>query len=172
MFKLIGDILIILSTTYAGFIYSDKYKKRAAQLNEMERCILQIKNEIIYTHSILWEILDNVAIKAKDPAGKVFKYIADLLKENKVDSTYEAFKMAFEHYKNDIELKSEDINIILDLSKTLGESNVDGQKDMFNLADANLKKQIITSENLMHKYVKMYRCLGFSLGATIVIIFI
>ena len=67
-------------------------------------------------------------------------------------------------------MKNEDISAILDLSKTLGESDIEGQKRMFSLTLDNIKNQIEVSKIAMNKNLKMYRCLGFSLGAVIVII--
>ena len=57
------------------------------------------------------------------------------------------------------------MNVILDLTKTLGESDIQGQSSIFSLTISNLKKQIKISEEFMNKNIKMYRYLGFSFGA-------
>ncbi len=71
--------------------------------------------------------------------------------------------------KSKLYLNSDDINVILDLSKTLGESDIQGQNSIFSLTISNLKKQIKISEEFMNKNIKMYRYLGFSFGAMLVI---
>ncbi len=70
-------------------------------------------------------------------------------------------------------LEEEDINIILDLSKNLGQWDPKGgHEDIMELTLYNLKKQSNRAEEIMIKNTKMYRYLGFSIGAVLVIIFI
>jgi stage III sporulation protein AB len=60
----------------------------------------------------------------------------------------------------------------LDLAKSLGESDIDGQVNIFLFTINNLKKVISDAEISMKKNVKMFRYLGFSIGAMIVIMLI
>ncbi|MHC6179442.1 stage III sporulation protein SpoIIIAB [Clostridium sp. JNZ X4-2] len=170
MLKLLGCIMIIFASTGMGFIYGESFKRRVEQLKEIQRCIHQLQNEIIYTHTPLPDAIFNTASKSRKPIGDVLKDISSMLEENSVDNVYEAFRYAFKDKRDNLSLKNEDINAVLDLSKTLGESDIDGQKRMFSLTLDNIKNQIEVSKILMSKNLKMYRCLGFSLGAVIVII--
>ncbi len=81
-------------------------------------------------------------------------------------------KMRFLKQREILNLKDEDIDVILDLSKSLGESDIEGQKAVFSLTIEDMKKQIKISESILKKNLKMYRCLGFSVGAVIVILLI
>ncbi|CAB1242936.1 stage III sporulation protein SpoIIIAB [Clostridium sp. MT-14] len=170
MLKILGYIMIIFASTGIGFTYGGIFKKRVEQLKEMQRCIHQLQNEIMYTHTPLPDAILNTALKSIDPIKDVFKDISSMLYSNSVDNVYEAFKCAFSDKREILSLKNEDISAILDLSKTLGESDIEGQKRMFSLTLDNIKNQIEVSKIAMNKNLKMYRCLGFSLGAVIVII--
>lgn len=172
MLKLLGCIMILAASTGIGFVYSEKFKKRSRQLEEIERCIYQLQNEIVYTHAPLPQAIEDVSRKSMYPINEVFKEISYLLFENKVDNVHEAFRNALNKRKDILNLKRDDINILLDFSKTLGESDIEGQQKIFHLTLENLKKRIKDSEILMSKNVKMYRYLGFSLGALIVIILV
>lgn len=114
----------------------------------------------------------NVYEKSSYPLNEFFKIISDMLYSNKVDSVYEAFEKAFIEVNEFLYINKEDKDIILSLGKTLGESDIEGQKRMFSLTLENLKKQIIEAEVSMKKNVKMYRYLGFTLGMIIIIMFI
>jgi stage III sporulation protein AB len=162
--------MIIFASTGIGFICGESFKKRVEQLREIQRCVHQLQNEIIYTHTPLPAAILNTALKSKKPVGDVLGDISSMLEKNSVDNVYEAFRSAFMDKKESLSLKAEDINTILDLSKTLGESDIGGQKRMFSLTLDNIKNQIEISKIAMSKNLKMYRCLGFSLGAIIVII--
>ncbi len=95
-----------------------------------------------------------------------------MLYENKVNSIYEAFNKGFLEEKDNMALKEEDIDIILDLSKNLGQWDPKGHENIIELTLYNLKKQSDRAEETMIKNMKMYKYLGFSIGAVLVIIFI
>ena len=169
MIKIIGCIVILCASTMAGFIYSERLKYRVFQLNEMERAIYQLQNEITYVHALLPDAFKSIASKSKDPINEFFNKTSELLCENEYENVYQAMYSAVELTRSKLYLNSEDINVILDLSKTLGESDIQGQNSMFTLTIANLKKQIKVAEEFMNKNIKMYRYLGFSFGAMLVI---
>jgi len=169
MIKIIGCIVILGASTIAGFIYSERLKYRVFQLNEVQRAIYQLQNEITYVHTLLPDAFKSVAYKSKEPIRELFNKTSELLTENEYENVYEAMKSAMNLIKNRIYLTPDDINVILDLSKTLGESDIDGQNSIFLLTIANIKKQIRISEEFMVKNMKMYRYLGFTFGAMIVI---
>lgn len=169
MIKMIGCAVILGASTMAGFIYSERLKYRVFQLNEVQRAIYQLQNEITYVHALLPDAFKSVAHKSKEPIKGFFNKTSELLLNNECENVYEAMSSAMNLVKSRLYLNSDDINVILDLSKTLGESDIDGQNSMFTLTIANLKKQIKVSEEYMHKNIKMYRYLGFSFGATLVI---
>lgn len=164
--------MILGASTGIGFTYGEKFTKRTKQLNELQRCIHQLQNEIVYTHTPLPEAILDVSGKSSSPIKNIFEQVSSLLFLNEVDNVYEAFKKTIYEQKDNLNLKKEDISIISDLAKTLGESDIGGQQRMFSLALESLKKQLKDSENLMNKSVKMYRYLGFSLGAMLVIILV
>lgn len=172
MIKLLGCIMILCSTTAFGFNYGEKLKNRTKELKELQRCIYDIQSHIIYTHTPLPEAVSSVAVKAEAPISTLLMEIFHMLNENRVDNVYQAFKSAFLNKREMFSLKDEDIEIILDLSKSLGESDIEGQKAVFSLTIENMKKQISISESILKKNLKMYRCLGFSMGAVIVILLI
>lgn len=172
MLKLIGCLLILGGTTIGGILYGDTYRKRLIQLKELERAILQLQNEISYIYTTLPEAFLKIANKSKEPIKCIFERVSELLLTNKVDSVYEGLSKAIEANIDKLSLNHEDIDIFLDLSKNLGESDVESQHSIFNLAISNMKKQINEAEILKSKNLKMYRYLGFSLGAMLVILLI
>jgi stage III sporulation protein AB len=172
MIKEMGCLIIVAASTIAGFMYSEKFKKRVKQLNEFERAINQLQDEIEYTHTHLPEAFNNIAEKSENPVNKVFSKVSKLLYEGEAESVYNAFEKSIKDKKFELNLDEDDINVILDLSKTLGDSDIDGHKRMFSLVRNNLKKRISIAEISMSKNVKMYRYLGVTIGAMLVIVLI
>lgn len=167
--KIIGCILILSCSSLIGFLYGENLKRRVFQLKEIEQALLQLKSEIIYTHASLPEVFQNVGYKCNRPIGDIFREVSRLLYDNEVDSVNEGFKRSFKQNKDMLSLKQYDIDIILNLSKSLGESDIDGQKNILELTLENIKKQINRAEIEMNKNIKVYRYLGFSFGAILII---
>lgn len=168
--KIIGCTFIFIGSSLIGFFYGENFKKRFSQLKEFEQALYQLKSEIVYTHNSLPDIFNNMIFKCSYPIKNIFIQVSDLLYENKVESVYEAFKKSFELNKEKLNLKKRDIDIILNLSKSLGESDIEGQKNILTLTLKDIKKQIDNAEVDMNKNVKMYRYLGFSFGVILIII--
>jgi stage III sporulation protein AB len=169
MIKVIGCTVILGASTMAGYIYSERLKYRVTALNEIQRAIHQLQNEITYVHALLPDAFKSVASKSREPIKELFNKTSELLSDNEYENVYEAMNSAVNLIKSKLNLTLDDINVILDLSKTLGESDIEGQNNMFSLTIENLKKQIKISEEFMKKNIKMYRYLGFSFGAVLVI---
>lgn len=170
MIKFIGFILIVASTTALGFAYADNFKRRVRELKEVQRAVYILKNEINFTHSLLPDALYKASIKCASPIKDILNRISELLLTNEEDSVYECFKQSFKGYSEKLSLKEEDISIILDLAKTLGETNIEGHNEIFTLTLDSLEKAISKAELNEQKNVKMYRYLGFSFGTMIAII--
>lgn len=165
-------ILIIICCTMVGFIYSENYSKRVKELKEINRAVIQLQNEILYTYTPLPEAIKSVSEKSIYPVNMIFTAVYEDLACNKVESVYEAFLSAINDKKMYLALKKEDFAVIFDMAKTLGESDLDGHRRIFELTTSELKKKIEGAEKSMNENVKMYRFLGFSAGALIVIMLI
>ncbi|MCY6370323.1 stage III sporulation protein SpoIIIAB [Clostridium ganghwense] len=170
--KTLGCILILVSCSLIGFIYGENLRSRVIQLKEIEQALYQLESEIVYTRTSLPEIFEHIGEKCNKPIKNIFLEVSQLLDNNEVDSVYEGFKKSIECNKELINLKKEDIRVLLDLARTLGESDVEGQKSILSLSLTNLKKQVNAAEVVMQKNIKMYRYLGFSLGAILVIMIV
>lgn len=172
MIRILGGIVIIVASTLIGFIYAERFSSRVKELNEIERCIYQLRNEIIYTHTPLIQALRDISSKTFDTLSLFFNDIASKLENMDCDNVYEAFNDALNIFEQKMYINGNDKIILLNLSKSLGETDIDGQLMVFELAIENLKKQIREAEEIMKKNVKMYRYLGFCIGAMVVIMLI
>ncbi|KOA20948.1 stage III sporulation protein SpoAB [Clostridium homopropionicum DSM 5847] len=170
--KILGCALVLIGSTLMGFILGENLKKRFQQLKEIEQALYQLKSEIIYTHSTLPEIFENVSSKSNKPINKLFKDISELLYENKVENVFQAFTKALDMNKNILNLKEADNEILLDLSKSLGQSDIEGQNNIISLTINKLENQLEGAEEVMKNNIKMYRYMGFSFGAIVVIMII
>lgn len=170
--KILGSCLVVLGTTLWGYRYSEGLEKHVQQLKELELLVLNLQSEVMYLYSPLPTAFENIAIKTKNEIGEIFQRIANILKLNKVDTVYEAFNEVIEENRDELYLCQEDYDILLSLSKNLGDLDRDSQSNIFELSNNTLKKHIKDAEEKSEKNKKLYKYLGFSFGAIIVIMMI
>jgi stage III sporulation protein AB len=163
--------MVISAATLIGFLWGEALKKRTEQLRELQRCIYQLQNEVVFTYTPLPEAFYNVYSKADNAVGRLFNEVSRMLYANQTDNVFEAFNTVLEK-KDDLYFNNEDCRLILNFSKNLGETDLEGEKKIFLLTLDNLKQHVDSAENKMEKDLKMYRALGFTLGTMIAIMLI
>lgn len=167
--KLILLLVVIIICTLIGYGYGEEFSKRCNQLKELLRVIVELENEIVYCHTPLPQCLKKIGIKTKEPLKKLLEIIEEKLKGNEVSDIHEAFLVGINAEKENLSLKEEDYNIVLDLSKSLGETSIDNQHSIFSLAREKLKREIEETERESRKNTKAYRSLGLGIGLMIAI---
>lgn len=162
-------VVIVFLSSLIGYIYGEGFRNRLLQLRELKRALIDFENDIIYTYTPLPESIESIAIKAKSPVKELFNEISFKLKNNEAENVYMAFKESINEHKKEMNLKDKDFEILLDLSKSLGETNVDGQVKIFNLAKEKLDIELEFAIDECNKNTKVYRYLGVSVGTMIAI---
>lgn len=169
MFKLILLIIIVIICSIIGYIYGENFNKRFLQLQEVLRMVIALQNEILFCYTPLPECFEKIANKSVEPMKNLFIGIGNKLYNNEVDDVYEAIKESINENRENMNLKDEDYNILLDLGKSLGDTNIHGHVKIFELCKETLKRQINYAEDECKKNRKLYRYLGVSLGFIIAI---
>lgn len=170
--KLLGLVFILLGCSMGGFVLAANFKRREVQLKGLNRALIELQNNIIYTHEPLPIALKNVSRKSEGYIRNLFLKCAEILESGIVNSVYEAMGRAIETCKDDNGLKKEDNDIILDFCKSLGTTDKEGHVRLFKLCLSNVEENIKTAKEERFKNEKMYRCLGVALGLIILILFI
>ena len=165
--KIIGSLIIVGSTTIAGFILGDIVKGRFDQLMELQKAINIIKNEIIYSFDVLENILLTTSKHVKGPVSEIFRRASEIIYAKEVDSVKEAFDKALEYVNHN--LNKDDIEVIRTMATSIGNFDINGESELLNLTLINIERQLKESEELKNKNLKMYRSLGVCIGLIIVI---
>lgn len=167
MLKTIGIILILMCCTYIGFFYGENFKRRTKQLNLLLKAVLFLNNEVIYVNTPLPEALKYISFKSDDPIDSILFNASENLIHKESTSVYDEFKNQYKQNKTKFYINKDDKRVIKDFLRTLGESGVYGQDKLFNLTIENLKERVKESEEEEKKNIKMYRAVGFCIGAII-----
>ena len=172
MLRNIMIFLMFLICTFIGYFIGENYKRRSIHLKEMQKALLLLNNEILYSNTPLPNALFEIGNKVSEPISFIFIEMASILAEGNISSVYESFEIAYEKNKDNISLNKDDYKIINDFFKTLGNSGVTGQERIFSLALDNIDINYKEAKKLEKENIKLYRTLGLSIGAMLAIFFI
>ena len=165
--KIIILLGIFILSIYIGMLISNKYTDRAEELKNIKSALNIFETKIRYTYETIPEAFKEISKQFDGKkVGELFKTAVEELKENTAGM---AWKNAIE--KTNLSINMEDKNVIEDLSKTLGSTDIQGQISQIELTQNFLDKQIENAEIEKSKNAKMYKTLGGIVGLMIVIIF-
>lgn len=170
MLKIISIALIFLLCSLVGFLYGEKFKMRYYQLKAIYKTITILQNEVVFSNTPLPEAFREVAGKCRKPINIILLYASKDLYKGIDTNVYECFKRVYKGQQDEFFLLKEDLSIIEDFLKTLGESGVYGQEKIFNLCLENLRINMDEAFEECKKNTKLYKYLGMCVGAMISII--
>ncbi len=172
MFKLIGSVLIILSSSSLGYMIGMRYSMRVREIKLLKISLQMLETEIAYSNTPLPEALKIVCKKSKHPINIIFNKAAANLGKKDCVSVGDAFCKSLDDAKGMYSLIDEDIDILRSFGHSLGSSDVDGQIKSFSLIIKELDAQEIKAEEMRKKNENMYKNLGFLAGVAITILLI
>jgi len=163
--KIIIYSCIFLSSSAIGILISKKYEDRVNELKEFKNALNIFKAKIKFTYEPIPEIFEQISSQMDSRPGQVFKLACNNMK---LLTAGDAWNMAID--TDILSINEEDKNILKNLSKLLGQTNLDGQVNQIELTSNFLDQQIEKAEKDRLKSEKMYRTLGMVIGLAIVII--
>ncbi len=167
VFKIFLLILIITSSSYLGILFSKKYANREKEIKQMKTALNMFATKIKYTYEPIPSLFMEIANKIGGNIGNIFSLSATIMKET---SAGEAWEKALEEVKHN--LSKEDIIVLKNLSKLLGQTDIEGQISQIEVVNQFLTTQLENANEERRKNEKMYRTLGIVTGLTIAIILI
>ncbi len=172
MLRVIICGIIIAGCGYVGLLLADVYKKRVAQLEDLQNVLSGLEFDIGFMNLPLCEALERCGETAKGGIRDVMMYVCDRLSENRASDMQLLWKRAFDRFDQELCLTQEDKKILIDFSKALGSGDCANEINNIKMALARLKVAETEARELAKKNVKMYRGLGLLAGIFIVIVLI
>lgn len=165
--KIIIYSFIFLSCSLIGILISKKYVNRVNELREFKNALNMFKTKIRYTYEPIPQIFAEISENIDSNISTVFKTASDKMD---VCAAGEAWDLALK--LEELSIDEEDINVLKNMSRLLGKTDLQGQLNQIEMTSDFLDKQIRKAENQKDKNEKMYRTLGMLIGMAIVIILI
>lgn len=172
MLKILGSIIVILGASVIGFMYSGVYIERVRQIRDLQYALSMLETEIIYTATPLMEALLSIGDKGGTSAKLIFIRMSEMLDKKKSNSVYDAFKESYKGLKDELCICKEEVDVLESFMQSLGSSDIEGQKKIFNITIKKLEEIEKKAEVVRSKNERLYRYLGVCMGVLIVIILI
>lgn len=167
VFRLFILAMIIVVSSIIGILFSKRYADREKEIKEMKNALNMFSTKIKFTYEPIPNVFMEIANKIEGNVGTIFDRAANRMKEI---SAGEAWNQALEESKNNF--NKEDIAIIKNLNRLLGQTDLDGQLSEIEVVNDFLTTQLEKASEERRKNEKMYRTLGLVTGLTIAIILI
>lgn len=169
LIKYIILFIIFGISTSIGMLLSRKSVNRVIELKELKKSLNMIENKMKFTYEPLGEIFQDVSKNTEGNISDIYKNASEILKR---ENTKEAWNQAIKLNEDKLNIDNEDKNIILNLGKMLGVTDLEGQVSELELTSNFIDVQIVKAEDERKKNEKLYRSLGSIIGLAIVIILI
>ena len=169
MIKYVLLIAIMFLAIYIGNLISKKYINRVKELIQIKLSISIIKSKIKFTQNPLKDIFEQILKSTEETNIKeLWKNAIKGLNNNLEIET--AWEKAIK--KTETNLNKEDLDILLDMGKMLGKTDIEGQISNLEIASAFIDTQIKKAEEEKQKNSKLCKTLGIVSGLGLIIILI
>jgi len=167
----IGGLLIVGAATWGGFEYSKQLDMRPKQIRQLKNALQILEAEIAYSQTPLHEAFSIIANQVPKPTSILFDNIARELSVCGV-SLQEAWIQSMRKHAEHTALGSNEMEILLQFGRTLGQHDLNQQKKHLLLALSHLERELEEARTAQEKYSKMAKMLGFLCGLFVLLLFI
>lgn len=170
--KVLGIAFVIAGFGAWGLLGAKRLEKRVEQLKNLRLALGLLEKEITYNYTPLTRAMERTYRFSPKPVNYIFKDCSLLLKEKDGITAHEAWSKAVKNSSNYLELKSEDLELILTASNQLGMSDVYEQRKFFTFIQEELKVLEEKAIEEVNSGQKLWSYGGFILGAVIVLLLV
>jgi len=165
--KILIYICIFFASSGIGILISKRYSNRVKELKEFKNALNIFKAKIKFTHEPIPEVFAEISKAIETNTGNIFKIASNNMK---LETAGVAWEKALD--SGNLNIYNEDKEILKNLSKLLGKTDIDGQISIIELTSSFLEEQILKAEEQKGKSEKMCKSLGMIFGIAIIIILI
>lgn len=170
MYRFIGGLLIVMSTTGAGFLYGRELQGYLENLLEIREILYLIKGEMEYSGMPLGEIFARTAGKVKEPYRTWLCGMQRRMSRREDVSFQKIWKDGIDTYLAELHLKQKHVIRLKELGMGMGQNDRNSEGKYFQLHLERLEKEIeIMREGLASKK-RIGNCLGVMSGIFLIII--
>ena len=170
--KVVGCILIILSSTLTGFYCSNELKSRINDIRELRKLMVLLRGDIRYANTPLPEAICAIARRHEGGYKNFFTRISEVLNENSGNTFSQVWKEAVDSELRQTSLNKKDKSLLIQFGDNLGYLDKEMQMNTLELFLAQLEEEINELSKTAKEKSYLYSTLGIMAGVFITIILI
>lgn len=171
MIKLIGAVLILVATSWAGFEAARHLTERPRQLRQLKVALQSLEAEIMYGHTPLADATKNISKQLEKPLSWFFESFANKLEKASL-TVREAWHESLDDVWKNTAYKTAELEIMKQFGETLGQHDRYTQQKHIQLALTHLEREELDARDKQHRYERMVKSLGVLSGLLLVILLI
>lgn len=170
--KVVGCILIILSSTLMGFYCSNELKARINDIKELRKLIVLLRGDIRYANTPLPEAICAIARRHEGSFKEFFTRVSERLSENSGNTFSQVWKEAVDLELLKTSLNKKDKSLLIQFGENLGYLDKEMQMNTLELFLAQIEDEINDLSKTVKEKSYLYSTLGIMAGIFISIILI
>lgn len=168
--KLLGALIILLTSTSIGFAFSKKYRERPRQLRQLKTALQSLEAEIMYGLTPIHVASHHLSEQLPKPISRFFSKLLVQL-ETKDGRSFQAIWMdTMEDFWPSTALKTAEKEIWSQFGQTLGQSDRLNQQKQIQLAFTHLDREEAEARIAQQQYEKLAKSLGVLGGLLLVLL--
>ncbi|NLL00281.1 MAG: stage III sporulation protein AB [Clostridiales bacterium] len=170
--KVVGCILIILSSTLMGFYCSNELKTRINDIKELRKLVVLLRGDIRYGNTPLPEAICAIARRHEGSLKGFFTKVAERLSEHSGNTFSQIWKEAVDKELNQTSLNKKDKSNLIQFGENLGYLDKEMQMNTLDLFLTQIEEEISELSKTAKEKSYLYNTLGIMAGIFISIILI
>lgn len=166
--KWVGAFLCFLTSVCIGWMAGNKERKRTEECEAFLELFIYIQNQVGYFLAPTKLMYKNFHNAVLEKTG----FLEALCAHESDEVYFDVWSNALEHSRENLSLSDDQIEIVRSFGTCIGKSNEELQMKHLEYYTKALRKETEKQKMLMQKNIKLYRTLGFSVGAAILILVI
>lgn len=169
--KWIGALLLISTTTWAGFQISKRLNERPKHIRQMKSALQILEAEMLYSQLSLKDAFLTIARQIPDPVSSFFGTAGKALEAKSTD-LFNIWNHRLNELVSSSSLGGNENEILKQFGRTLGQHDFDQQQKHIQLTIKHLDRELEEARDNQYKYSKMAKSLGLLCGLFIVLLLI
>ncbi len=170
--KVVGCILIILSSTLMGFYFGNELKYRINDMRELRKLIVLLRGDIRYGSTPLPEAISSIARRHEGGFKGFFMKVSERLSEHSGETFSKVWKEAVEKELLGTSLNKKDKSQLIQFGENLGYLDKEMQMNTLDLFLEQMEEEIQELSKTAKEKTYLYNTLGIMAGIFISIIMI
>jgi stage III sporulation protein AB len=170
VFKIIGCIMVIASSTGMGLFFSNEMKCRIEDLKDLKKMISLLRGDIRYANTPLPEAISSIARRHNGSFESFFSSVSSKLHELSGLTFSDIWKDAVEKELMNTSLTKKDKQLLIQFGENLGYLDKDMQINTLDLYISQLEDEINEISKTAKEKTYLYNSLGIMAGIFITII--